>query len=187
MKKWLNQFRILKRNEEGVAYLEFAISLPFLIALFMGSVEVTRYIIIAQKVEKSAVTISDVVAQSSTIGVTQINLLISAVSEVMQPYTFNSNGYVIITSVTKTGTAAPAVNWQYRGGGTWVQPSLIGAPAGVAVLPNGLTLNDKDTVIIAEVYYNYSPMTVNEIISGRQLYKVAVFKPRLGDLKTLGS
>jgi len=187
MKKLLNMMRLLKRDEEGVAYLEFAVSLPFLMALFMGSVEVTRYILIAQKVEKSSVTISDVVAQSSTIGTAQLDLLISAVGEVMKPYSFGSNGYVIITSVTKTGTSAPVVNWQYTGGGTWVKPSLIGTTGGVATLPNGLTLNDKDTVIVSEVYYNYTPMTVNQIISGRQLYKVAIFKPRLGDLKTLGS
>lgn len=187
MKKLFRTFRRLRRNEDGVAYLEFALSLPFLIALFMGSVEVTRYIIIAQKVEKSAVAISDVVAQSQTIGTAQLNQLITAVDEVMDPYTFATDGYVIITSVTKTGTSQPVVNWQYRGGGSWTKPSLVGSQGTVATLPNGLTLLDKDNVIVAEVYYNFRPMINNSVISGRQLYKVSVFKPRLGDLKTLGS
>jgi len=187
MKRFLKKMHSLRSNQEGVAYLEFAIALPFLLTLFLGSVEVTRYIIITQKVEKSSVTISDVVAQSETIGVTQLNQLITAVGEVMQPYTFNTNGYVIITSVTKTGTNNPIVNWQYFGGGSWLRPSLVGSQGTVAILPNGLTLNDRDTIIIAEVYYNYQPMMVNSVITGQQLYKVAVFKPRLGDLKTLGT
>ena len=182
-KKWLH----FARAQEGVAYLEFAIALPFLLVLFMGAVEVTRYIIVAQKVEKAAVTISDVVSQSEHITTGELNVLISAVSEVMQPYAFDTDGYAIITSVTKNvGSAYPTVNWQYKGGGSWVKPSLVGSPGLVATLPNGLTLNDKDTVIISEVYYNFKPMLANGIIHNMQLYKVAVFKPRIGDLKTLG-
>lgn len=184
LKQILNWHRA---REEGVACVEFATALPFLIALFMGSVEITRYILVTQKVEKSSVTISDVVAQSETIGVTQLNQLVTAVGQVMQPYTFNTNGYVIITSVTKTGTNAPRVNWQYTGGGTWVRPSQIGSVGLTASLPNGLTLNDRDTVIIAEVFYNFQPILVSEILTARPLYRVAVFKPRLGNLQTLGS
>lgn len=174
-------------NRDGVAYLEFAVALPFLLVLFLGSVELTRYIIIAQKVEKSAVTISDVIAQSETINTGQIDLLITAVGEVMQPYSFNTNGYVIITSVSQSGSESPTVNWQYTGGGSWTQSSQVGSEGGTATLPNGLTLNDKDTVIVAEVYYDYQPMITNTIVSGTPIYKVAVFKPRLGDLKELGS
>jgi Flp pilus assembly protein TadG len=186
MMNWMKRFRRLTHDQQGVAYLEFAISLPFLMALFLGSVEVTRYIIIAQKVEKSSVTISDVVAQSETITDTQLDQLIAAVGEVMQPYSFGDNGYVIITSVTRAqGAANPVVNWQYHSGG-WTHPSLVGSPSTVASLPNGLTLNERDTVIIAEVYYDFQPLLVNSVITGQQLYKVAIFKPRLGDLQTLG-
>ena len=187
MQKPLRKIYQYLRAQEGVAYLEFALSLPFMLALFMGSVEVTRYIIIAQKVEKSSVTVSDVVAQSKTIGTTELNQLVTAVSEVMQPFSFGNNGYVVITSVSKVGTNAPMVNWQYRGGGTWTQNSQVGSTGLTATLPNGLTLNDKDTVIIAEVFYNYQPIIVNNTIAGRQIYKLAVFKPRLGNLKTLGT
>jgi Flp pilus assembly protein TadG len=188
MKHWTISLKELARRKDGVAYLEFALALPLLMALFMGSVEVTRYIIIAQKVEKSSVTLSDVVAQSETMGVTQLNQLITAIGEVMQPFSFNSNGYVIVTSITKTGINPPTINWQHHGGGTWSHVSQVGTAAGMtATLPNGLTLNDKDTIIIAEVFYNYQPIAVNEVIAGREIYKLAVFKPRLGGLKTLGS
>ncbi len=170
-----------------MAYVEFATSLPFMLALFIGSVEITRYIMVAQKVEKSAVTISDVVAQSETISVTQLNQLVTAVGQVMQPYSFGASGYVIISSVSKSGTNPPRINWQYTGGGTWTRPSQVGTTGLTATLPNGLTLNDRDTVIVAEIFYNFQPMLVSDLLTGRQLYRVAVFKPRLGDLQTLGS
>lgn len=186
------RFRRMARAQEGLAYLEFAITLPFLLALLMASVEVTRYILIAQKLEKVAVTISDVTSQGSTISTSGLNSIITAASQVMQPYSFGSSGYVIITSVKQTGTYnvsnPPRVNWQYTGGGTWTQASQIGSPGGTATLPNGMTLNDKDNVIITEVFYNYQPLlSTNGVISGTSLYKLGLFKPRLGDLSTLSA
>lgn len=183
-----NRLKLFARAQEGIAYLEFAIALPFLIALFLGAVEMTRYIIIVQKVEKATVTVTDVVAQSSAIGTTQLGQLVQAASQIMLPYSFDSNGYVIITSVSKTGSSPPVIRWQYKGGGSWIKPSLIGNGTGAtASLPAGLTLDDKENIIIAEIYYNFQPMLVNSVINGGQIYKVSVFKPRLGDLTTLGS
>ncbi len=94
------------RNESGMAYLEFAICLPFILALLMGSVEVTRYILITQKVEKTAVTISDVVSQGSFISRADLDNIILASGQVMQPYTFSTGGYVIRCS-TRTMSSSP--------------------------------------------------------------------------------
>lgn len=176
----------LRRAQEGMAYLEFAITLPFLVLLFMGAVELTRYIIIVQKVEKATMTVSDVVAQSETIGTTQLNTLVEAAEKIMLPYAFGSGGYVIVSCVSKTGTAAPKVLWQYKGGGTWTKTSQVGAVSANAVLPSGFTMVDKESVIIAEVFYNYTPMFSSNVLSPGQIYKLAVFRPRLGDLTTLG-
>ena len=182
--------RSLHRDESGLAYLEFAIATPFLLALLMGAIEMTRYILIVQKVEKISVTIADVVAQGSTASTAQLDNVITAAAEIMNPYPFDTLGYVIITSVKQTGTwtAAnpPRVNWQYKGGGTWLQNSQVGSPGTSATLPNNMTLFDKDNVIVTEVYYNYQPLVSgNGVIGGTTLYKVGVFKPRLGDLSTL--
>lgn len=184
--------RHFAKSEEGVAYLEFAITIPFLIALLMGAIEITRYILITQKVEKVAVTIADVVSQGSTVSNADLNNIITASQQVMLPYTFGSNGYVIITSVKQTGAYTvsnpPRVNWQYTGGGTWTQTSQVGSPGTAATLPNSMTLFDKDNVIVTEVYYNFQPiLSTNGVIGTTPLYKVGVFKPRLGDLSTLSA
>ncbi len=168
-----------------MAFIEFAITLPFLVLLFLGVVEVSRYIIIVQKVEKSTMTLSDVVAQSSSIGTTQLDQLTQAVAQIMAPFTFNTNGYVIVSSVKKTGSAAPVVTWQYKGGGTWTKSSLVGSLGGNATMPAGFTMVDKEAVIVAEVFYNYAPLFTN-VLSAGQVYKTAIYRPRLGDLTTLG-
>ena len=186
----LIQLKRFRKAQEGLAYLEFAIALPFLLLMLMGAIEITRYILITQKVEKVAVTIADLVSQGSTISNSDLNNIIVAAQQVMLPYTFDSNAYVIITSVKQTGAYTvsnpPRVSWQYKGGGTWTQNSQIGSPGTSASLPNSMTLFDKDNIIITEVFYNFQPLLVtNGVIGTTSLYKVGVFKPRLGDLSTL--
>jgi Flp pilus assembly protein TadG len=182
-------------NRDGVAYLEFAVCLPFLVALLMGAIEVTRFIIIAQKVEKTAATLSDVISQGKTVSAADLNNMIFASSQVMQPYSMGPGGYVIVSSVKQTGAYSvnnPAmVDWQYTSSGvngSWTQSSRIGTAGQAANLPGGMTLNDKDNIIVTEIFYNYLPMIItNGVIGSSTIYKVAVFKPRLGDLSTLSS
>lgn len=186
MKKYFQKFR---RGQDGVAFLEFAITLPFLLALFIGAVDVTRYIIIVQKLDKATTTMSDVVAQSSTISTAELDQLVLAVQQIVLPYTFSTNGYVVITSVTKTGATPPSVSWQYAGGGSWVHTSLVGTPGGAAnwlpfVAPYN-TMDANENIIITEVWYNYVPLFTNSVIPSVPISKVAVFKPRLGTLGTL--
>lgn len=182
-------YRRLAHNEQGLAYLEFAIMLPVLLSLFLGSVEMTRYILITQKAEKVAMTISDLVAQSSTISTTQLNTLILAAGQIMQPYNFGGdNSYVIVSSVYKTGTNPPIVKWQYTNG-SWTHTSLVGTVNSAATLPVGFTMTDKENNIFTEVFYNYQPLLTitGNVVSSQQIYKQSVYKPRLGDLSTLGS
>jgi Flp pilus assembly protein TadG len=174
------------RAQEGIAVLEFALIMPVLIALFFGAVELTREIIISQKVEKVAVTVSDVVAQSSTVTTADLNQTLVAAEQLMLPYSFGASGYVIVTSVTKTGSNQPTVNWQYTGGGTWTKASKIGSTGGTASLPAGFTLNSGENIIVAEVFYNYAPMLSGLVLSASTIYKLSIYKPRLGDLMTLG-
>jgi Flp pilus assembly protein TadG len=190
--RFVQHFLRFKRDQRGLAFLEFAICMPFLLALLMGAIEVTRYILITQKVEKVAVTVADVVSQGSTITASQLNIMIAAAAQIMQPYSFGSNGYVIITCVKQTGTPSvsnpPRIPWQTTGGGTWVQPSHVGTSGSVATLPVSITLNDKDNVIVTEVFYNYTPLIpLNGVITGTSIYKLGLFKPRLGDLSTLSA
>jgi Flp pilus assembly protein TadG len=191
MKRFLTQCGFFARAQQGVAMVEFAIALPFLAFLLMGSLEMTRYILIAQKVEKVSVTISDLVSQGNTVSSTDLTNIIQAAAQVMQPYTFGTNGYVIISSVTQTGTPSssnkPKVNWQYSGGGTWVKSSLIGVTGGNATMPTGFTMVDKENVIVTEVFYNYQPLFSGGYFTGQSIYKVALFKPRLGALTTLSA
>ena len=169
----------------GVAATEFAIALPFLMLLTLGSAEMSRYVVMHQKLEKVAYTVADVVSQSDSITIAQLDQAVLAAATILEPYDYSPHGVVYISSVYKSGTAAPTVRWQYHGGGVLTQASQIGTVGSQASLPNGLTLNDKDNIIIAEVYFNYEPFISGGIFADDvDVYKVTIFKPRLGALTT---
>lgn len=171
--------------QRGVAATEFAVALPFLLVLMLGSIEISRYVIIHQKLEKVAYTIADVVSQSDTVTIAQLNQAVLAAATIMEPYEFSPNGVVFISSVYKNGNNTPTIRWQYSGGGVLSRSSEIGINGAVASLPNGLTLNASDNVIISEVFFRYEPFLTGGVFADdEELYKVTVFKPRLGALTT---
>jgi Flp pilus assembly pilin Flp len=174
----------LLKNERGVAATEFALLLPVLLALLLGTYEMSRFIILNQKIERVAYTVSDVVAQQTSITTAQLNDILVAASKIMEPYEFGPNGRVIVTSVYQDVDDGATVRWQYEGGGTLDRDSRIGVVDGDAVLPGTLTLNDDDNIIIAEVFYNYVPTFTEDYFGTRENYKYAIFKPRFGALTT---
>ena len=49
-----------------------------------------------------------------------------------------------------------------------------------ATLPTGFTLNEKDNIIVAEVFYEYEPIAPGLLFDKAAIYRRAIFKPRLG-------
>lgn len=184
----LKQLTKFWRNRQGIAATEFALLMPALLLLFFGVVEVSRFLIISQKVEKLAFSSSDVVAQSSTVTTAELTAMLDATVHVMKPYDFGPNGVVIITSVYRAAGANGAkIAWQRTGGGTLVKTSKLGTTGATPTLPPGLTLNERDNIIVAEVYYNFRPWFAGQMLDPSTIYQRAFFKPRLGALNTAPS
>lgn len=180
MTRWCTIFR----DERGVAATEFALALPALLILTLGVFEVTQYILLNQKIDRVAYTVSDVVAQQTTVTQSQLNDIMAAAAEIMNPHDFIDDGVVIVSSVQDDPQNGPIVKWQSKGGGLLNRDSLIGTVNGAATLPDGFTLNDSDNVIIAEVFYEYLPAFTEDYFASRENYKYAIFKPRFGALTT---
>lgn len=172
-------------NERGTAALEFALSLPIWILLLIGTSDAAYMMIVTQRVDRIAYSVTDIVAQSEMVTNTDINNILLAASQLMEPFSFGSEGVVIISSVYKPSGQAMKISWQRTGGGTLARTSKVGIAGGAPVMPSGLTLSDNENVIIAEVYYDFKPMFLNAgILSRGDVYRVAIYKPRLSPLIT---
>jgi Flp pilus assembly pilin Flp len=182
-----NCLRKLWRDRRGVAAIEFALLLPVLMALFIGCLEVTFKIWSTQKAEKLAVTLADVIAQSQEVTINDLESLVSSVDKIMEPFPFGADGVVIISSVylpqpeEDQPLGEPIVNWQHTKG-TYSATSKIGTTGNEATLPDDFDLNERDNVIVAEVFYKYTPIAPGVLFDEDVIYRRAFFKPRLGAL-----
>lgn len=181
----LRRIRVMLRAEDGMAAIEFAFAAPILLFLLLNGAEMSRALLIHQKAEKVAYTVSDVVSQATVLTTGQLSQIVAAGAQIMEPYAFNADGVIIVSSVYQgTGLVQPVVIWQYIGGGTLPRTSRVGAISGNAILPDGLVLNAKDNVIVAEIFYRPTPAFLGEGWAATEIYKTAIFKPRLGALTT---
>lgn len=180
MIKLLHRFA---RNDAGMAMVEFGLLLPMLMVMFYGCIEVTRYILIVQKTEKLAHTVADVTAQSKTITVASQNQLFDATKDIMEPFSTGANSRILVSSLYRTaGQASARVNWRLSGGGTMSVTSELGSVGAIPTMPGGFTFNERENVIAAEVFYQFSPMISNRFFGTTTIYRSAFYKPRLGAL-----
>ena len=185
MPKSNNLFKTFRSDKNGIAAVEFALAAPILITLLLGGFELARYSLLNLKMEKVAFTIADVISQNETLTISQIGDVFEATEEIASPFEFGSLGVVYVTSAFRdTGDSFPTVLWQQSGSGTANFASQIGTVGLTATLPNNLDINERDNVIVSEVYYQYTPVFSLGLISPTTIYKTTVFKPRLGDLTT---
>lgn len=142
--------------------------------------------LLSQRVDRVAYSVTDIVTQSEVVTQEDLNNILLAAGQLMQPFSFGENGVVIVTSLYRPAGGDTEITWQYTGGGSLARTSLIGQPgAETPALPQGLTLNETENVIVAEVYYAFKPMFINANILGAQdIYRYAVYKPRLSPLIT---
>ncbi|WP_419901821.1 TadE/TadG family type IV pilus assembly protein [Kiloniella sp.] len=174
--------RKLRQCERGVALVELALALPVFVIFLTGVIEMTRYVWINHKILRLTSEVSDLVTQSSSMSVTEMNVLFEAAEYIIDPFDMQTNGVIIVSSVSGTGEDPPQVNWRQCGAGNLIVPGVVGAEGTDANVPNGLVLNPLDNVIVAEVYYNYKPLMFDNILSDEQLSRIAIHSPRIKSL-----
>jgi Flp pilus assembly protein TadG len=177
--------RRFARAQQGLAVVEFGLALPVLMTLFYGTVEVTRYILITQKVEKLAHSVADMAAQEQVAKIDTLNQVMVAGSDIMSPFTMTTNGKIIVSALYRApNTTLATVSWRQEGGGTYAATSQLGPVGATAVTPGGFTFDDRENIIAAEVYYQFSPLVSTQFFGTTTVYRVAFYKPRLGALLT---
>ena len=147
----LNNFGKIAKAQGGMAAAEFALILPVMLALVFGSIEVTNALICKTDVSTMAGTASDLVAQETQVGQTEINNVFSALSAMLYPYSTTS-AVIVITSVIDDGHGGGKVDWSQAYHGI---PRAKGTPVTV---PTGL-ITTGGSVIMSEITYTYAPVS----------------------------
>jgi hypothetical protein len=170
-------------SKDGVAGIEMALITPVLLALLCGGSEIALYCRSHFQASQMASTVADAVSRYESLTSADITSIFSVSSDVMGSEDFAQNGYVMLSSISRTSGGDPTVVWQCKGGAL-VNSSRVGVLNKTATLPGSLVLDATDNVIVAEVFYQYTPTLNGFVPLEKQLYKTAVFRPRLGSLTT---
>jgi Flp pilus assembly protein TadG len=138
-----------RRGERGMAAVEFACILPFMLVAYLGSYEVGNGIAIDRKVAITTRTVADLASRYTNINNAAMTDILNASAQVVAPYS-SANLTVTVSQVSVDAKGNAAIAWS---------DSLNGSPhaVGQAVTLPG-TLNTPNTSLIwGEVKYAYTP------------------------------
>ncbi len=172
----------IARCSAGNVAVEFALTVPVMLLLMLGSVEMGRFVLLHQKLDRVATSISDLVSRADTISESQIDDIFTAADQVAQPFDLADLGVVIVSSITNPDGNGPTIAWQRSGGGTYAATSQLGAEGDTPDLPADFEVRQGETAIISEVYYDFTPFLSELIVEPQVIYRSAHNRPRLGTL-----
>jgi len=176
--------RRFRRDRRGTLAVELAMAAPVVAGLLLTGIEVTRFVLLNQKIERASATMADLISQADILAEGDINNFYSAAGFVMQPYNLSVEGKVVVSSISAAAGNPASINWQ-RAFGAGAGTSAYGSEGGSATLPAGFLVRDGETIIVAEVFYSYEPMLVEEVMEPVGLYNSAIFRPRFSSLDSI--
>jgi hypothetical protein len=144
-----------------------------------------RFIILHQKMDRVATTISDLVSRAETITESQITDIFTAAGQVAEPFDLAGLGVVIVSSVTNADGTGATIAWQRSGGGSYSGVSELGVEGDEPNLPAGFEVREGETAIIAEVFYDFTPFLSELIVEPQLIHRSAHHRPRLGTLEEI--
>ena len=177
--------RELWKDIGGVALIEFAVALPFLILLILGGVDLVRFVITNQTLGRVTGFVGDFVAREEFLTSDSFAEFFAAAQLIAAPLEMSTKGRLVITGV-RGGTDGNPVNarilWQRAGGGTLVVSSGLGGVGEKPDLPSPIALADGQGLIVTEVFFRFDPLFLPDLVAGRVLSIRSFHRPRLVNL-----
>lgn len=150
-------YRRFIASTRGIAAIEFAMIMPVLTVVFLGSYDGGRAIAVYMKVRSATYTLDAITNQYTTIQSTDMQAIVGATSVVLAP--FSSTPVVVVISQIEIQTGGKAtVSWSYSLNGTALaQGSKMTIPAGLVASSN--TCGTYPCYLIfGQVSYTYTPL-----------------------------
>ncbi len=109
------------RDKRGVSAVEFAMLLPLMVTLYIGTAEVGQAIAVDRKVTLTARTAADLVAQTTSVNSTDMTNIFNATSAVIAPFDA-SKLKVTVSSIVINAQLVAKVAWSDTMNGTALVP-----------------------------------------------------------------
>lgn len=184
MRALLARLRRLALVEDGVAAVEFALILPIMLLVYIGSVEASLAITMDRKVQLVAGALGDLVARSdTTIPAGTLEDYFQAAGGIMTPYPVGNLKQVVTQVLVSEDGSSATVVWsrEYNFSDEEVivgtdhpQDSSFELPAAMRTIAQG------GYVIVAESSYEHTPLSGFVFNQPINLYRENFLLPRFG-------
>jgi Flp pilus assembly protein TadG len=156
----LLRLRDFARGQGGMAAVEFAVILPFMLTAYLGGVEIGDGVAINRKVAITTRAVADLASRYTTIKNADMTNILGATSAIIAPY---SSGQLAVTvsEVTVDPKGNATITWSDTLNGS---AHAVGSPV---TLPGtlGTATGAAYSYIWGEVKYNYTP-TLGYVMTG---------------------
>ncbi len=186
MRKLIRRFR---RNEGGAAAVEFALILPFLLLLYMGSIEASALFTVDRRVEVIASTNADLLARWNpnlgAIPSSTVRDYFRAAEGIITPYTTTGLKQVVsFLNVAADGTARVAWSCGWNGGARLPNNQSYTLNPQMKRLVTGANASGQNGrsgwLIASTTEYSYKPLLGMVFPNALTLKSEALFLPRFG-------
>jgi Flp pilus assembly protein TadG len=165
-------FRVRKfsTDADAVAATEFAIVVPFMLLLYVGGIELADGMAINVKVSATAHSVTDMVAQNTSLSTAQMQNILTGATAIIAPYPVTSGSSsllsVTVSEISSDANGNLTLRWSQSYNGTsfgpgrtnltnLTVPTSLNGTVGNANNPNNQ--NDQVSFIVGEVSYAYTP------------------------------
>lgn len=160
--------RRLRRDERGLAAIEFAFAAPIMVLLHLGTVECVQALEAYRRVSHIAAAIADITAQNNAVTEAQMQDIMAAGSTLISPFA-SANLGERVSSVTASSSGTPQVDWS---------STLNYTANDTPTVPAG-TLQAGQSVIVADVTYTAPSMFALVLPKTIVFHKHAYLTPRI--------
>ena len=180
--------RRLRKDQRGIQLVEFAISLPVLLTLGLGGIEVANFSIANIRCSQIAMSVADNAGRvRDSIDEADVTEAMIGAKQMGEGIKFAENGRIILSSLepnaAKTGQY---IRWQ-RCSGKKVIASLYGAEGkgkndaslqGMGPAATAIAASSGTAVMFVEVVYDYQPIVSNRLLGARTMRYESAFNVR---------
>jgi len=168
--------RGLLTDKKGLAALEFALIVPILFMLLVGTVEFSQALTVDRRVTQAANSTADLIARTKSITTSEVAGVMEIIGHLMRPYDPTRLRVTVLNVIADVNDQTnTTVCWSYEhngGSGSYPNGSSYTLPAGL--------VEAGSSVIVAEVTYDYEPIIFDYFIkTAFPLKEILYLKPRL--------
>ncbi len=179
----LSRFR---REEQGVAAIEFAFIAPLLVVFLLGTTTATQSLWAHGKVSQTSSVLGDLISQESTLTDDIFGSLMNAAPVLMEPFPLNDLKIDVTAAIachenpnnTEGSTPSMFVVWSrgWSDSGLGRGNAAPGDPLSNA--PGDLSVEDGDYIIRTTVSYTYEPTIARKADYDIEMEEIAYHQPR---------